>query len=940
MKLTPRQKYQIILVVIEEAQRLAIKFGLNDGVSVLEEFKNSIQLSTGTKSLLELVILSEKDLVEKKKKSASAGQFKEAYKKNTANLIQILGSVFSNDPDVFHQTKELGKIFRDKELKGIPKLTDGTIDVNQLLESVKAKAKAQIKLIFGVTRKDIGTSLTLLEEQLSVDSGNAESTIASCSKLPLVLLKSNSLQNFKYHGIYINGLYKFIKIISGIQNEGLASALSYFFNEDNQDNRQVMHAFFANEKTQLYCRNSSMLVQILSLLVKNDKRCNAICDQFVVKLITETSITSIDDLRTEPRDNSVIPLFKEFFESALDIALQFKHILSVAKINIATREHKINKLNSSQDVYLKSAFYFCFISPLLERINASLKFHGTWMDLDLHALRLELSLAFHVLLGMNPTAPRTNGMAKAPVFLDLVVDNDMQEKVKLIFAAIGASDIGHQSRVKPKHIVLADESEQTEQQNRRLDKERDVPRRSRKASESSVVKGPKPLEDLGSINRGIYSSSRTMSFYSPVQNSIASSSSSSSSKTPTVETSSRNRSQSSTKENKTVERRASHAVISRLPLISTSQKEPSLEDYFNELFSCDLEKATQFVLSLVKPKDKRKFTWGVRVLNEACDKSNKQIAALLMTHLSETEFLAVFTELLKEETDQSWCRGNKLLSQLIQQLLAHEDCKEFKKKVWGTVLTLSDSFSKIKVKQRESMVLTPDSFDAEQVDIKTVQNNFFSVVRTILSPKEFPILIQKVLTLSYADLMRREEGQSSTDDSQLRKLLALILLRFINPIIYEEAQLLTDTNMKMWYLKILPAAIQSLASPISLRSLMDDEPQSLQDMIFVPVTKDDRKRKKIGQMIATALNLGSIVAVPKDTASNNKNALDVSECIKELNDLLKQEQFSGLSFKPNGNVTPRREVQKPLVQTFFASSSDSDTDTSSNGYSSENPGMS
>ena len=940
MKLTPRQKYQIILVVIEEAQRLAKKFGLNDGVSALEEFKNSIQLSTGTKSLLELVILSEKDLVEKKKKPVRAGQFKEAYKKNTANLIHILGNVFSNDPDVFYQTKEFGKIFRDKEFKGILKLTDGTIDVNQLLESVKAKAKAQIKLIFGVTRKDIGVSRALLEEQLSVDSGNAESTIASCSKLPLVLLKSNSLQNFKYHGIYINGLYKFIKIINGIQNEGLASALSYFFNEDNQDNRQVMDAFFANEHTQSYCRNNSMLVQILSLLVKKDKKCNAICDHFVAKLIEDNSITSIDALIPKSKSNAILPLFKEFFESALETAIQFKHILSVAKINIASREQKINELNSSKDVYLKSAFYFCFISPLLERIDIQLKLSGMGHDMDLQKLRLEFSLAFHVLLGMSPMAPRTNSMAKVPVFLDLVTGNDIQEKVKLIFAAIGASDIESQSKVKPKHITLGDDSEKTPQPSRQSHKESDAPRRSRKASESSVAQSFKQSEDVVSSNRGIYSSSRTMSFYSPAQNSIASSSTSSSSKSPIAETSSRNRSQSSTKEHKTVERRASHAVISRLPLISKSQNAPSLEDYFKELFSCDLEKTTHFVLSLVKPKDKMKLSWGVRVLNEACDKSNKQIAALLMTHLSETEFLAVFAELLKEETDQSWCRGNKLLSMLIQQLLAHEDSKEFKKKVWGSVLTLSDSFAKIKVKQRESMVLTPDSFDAEQVDIKTVQNNFFSVLMTILSPKEFPILIQKVLTLSYSDLMRREEGHSSTDDSQLRTLLALILLRFINPIIYEEAQLLTDTNMKMWYLKILPAAIQSLASPIPLKSLIDDEPQSLQDMIFVPVTKDDRKRKKIGQMIATDLNLGSIAAVPKDTASINKTALDVSECIKELNDLLKQEQFSGLSFKSNGNVTPRREVQKPLVQTFFASSSDSDTDTSSNDYSSEYSGLS
>ncbi|KTD34291.1 hypothetical protein Lmor_1688 [Legionella moravica] len=937
MKLTPRQKYQIILAVIEEAHRLAIKFGLNNGAFSLEEFKNSIQLSTGTKSLLELVVLSENELSMKKKKPVSGSQFKQIYKKNTAHLIQLLGSVFSNEPDVFYQTKEFGKILTDKEFKNISRLSDGSIDINQVLESVRARVNTQIKLIFGVTRKDIMNSRALLAEQLSVDSGSAESTIVSCSKLPQVLLNSPSLQNFNYHGIYINGLYKFIKIINGIQDERLASALLHFFIEDNQDNRQVMTAFFANEQTQLYCRNSTMLVQILSLMVKKDKKCNDISDQFVSKLIEDTSITSIDFLKSEAKVNPAMPHFQALFESALDLAVQFRHILSVARNNIAAREDKINELNSSPDLYLRSAFYFCFISPLLEIIDIELKLSRTWPDLELQKLRLELSRAFHILLGMSLAVPRANSTAQPSVFLDLVIGSDIQAKVTQIFAGFGASDSDHQCSVKLKHIELGDELEDTSSQPRRVRIERDGSERTRNASESSVESGPKKSDDLISSKRRLYSTSRTISFYS--SNKIGSTSSSaSSSKASLLEPASINQPDLSSEDNKVVKRRVSHAVISKLPLSRTSQNDVSLADYFNELFSCDFEKATHFVLSLVKTKDKKKLIWGVRVLNEACHKSNKQIAALLTAHLSEAELLTVFAELLKEETDESWCRGNKLLSMLIQQFLAHEESNEFKKKIWESVLSLSSSFSQIKVKQRESMLLTPEGFDAEPMDVETVQSKFASVVSAILSPKMFPSLIQKVLSLSYFDLLRREEP-SNADEPRLRKLLALILLRFINPIIYEQAQLLTDSTMKMWYLKILPTAIQSLSSPLSIKSRTDDESQSLQDMIFAPVTKDHRIRETIGQMILTELCLDSIAAKSKDTTTQSKSVLDITECLKELNDLLQQEQFSGLSFKAKGNVTPRKDVQKPLIQTFFGEHSDEDNDSPANIHSFGLPGV-
>ncbi|WP_298627445.1 hypothetical protein [uncultured Legionella sp.] len=420
-------------------------------------------------------------------------------------------------------------------------------------------------------------------------------------------------------------------------------------------------------------------------------------------------------------------------------------------------------------------------------------------------------------------------------------------------------------------------------------------------------------EEHVATKRGVYSSTKTMSFYSSSQKMSDSSSPSISSG---VIERSRKRSQSSLSEKKSMSRGISTSKIPLLPISKIIHEDDSLELYFNHLFDCDPMIATEFVLSLARPKDKTKLSWGIRVLNEASGKFCQHIAVVLLNHLSEPELLMLVAQLYQLETGDSWCRGNKLLPLLIQHYLEHEDRKEYKKMVWEAVFALADSLRSIDLTQCESDTFTVELFKAEQTDIEAVQQHFLSALNTILSPKQFPAFIQGIAQLGYADLKRREELDSS-EHVLLCKLIAFILIRVINPIISQEAQLLKESVLKQWYLGTIPAAIQSLTSP--LVNFVESSSTAVRDLIFGAITKDIQQRNKIYMMMAAELHVGSIVALPLDSESSL--ARDHENCKYVLNEMLKQEQFSGLHFKANGTVTPSRNTSKPPVLSFFESGS-------------------
>lgn len=368
----------------------------------------------------------------------------------------------------------------------------------------------------------------------------------------------------------------------------------------------------------------------------------------------------------------------------------------------------------------------------------------------------------------------------------------------------------------------------------------------------------------------------------------------------------------------------------------TPAQENSVEAYFELLFTNDAEKAAQFVLALTQ--DKEKFTWGIQVLNAASDKSHREIAETLSNNLSEQDLLAVFAELFRLEKQQNWCRGNQLIFTLLQHYLTSEKALSFREFVWSTLFSLAQPLSKIKLKQRSSMLFKPESFAAEQQDIDELQHAFAAVLKQVLFPKNFPPLMQEIIRQAYFALMQRDDLHNEAD-IQMRTLMVFIVLRFINPIIFAEANCRLNTNnlsctdnssidtLQIWYKHTLISAIQSLTAPYSevenkepvqesahVEKLLDRE--TLHEAIFSQVTQNQALRTTLFGMVKTELKLDELSVLNPSHNDTHIPRLDEADAINTLSEMLKSEKFSGLSFKPNGSVTPGRHG-KPSIVSFF-----------------------
>ena len=878
MSFTPQQQYQLLLSVIEEAQRLAQKFGLNDGLVMLEEFKKSLENLNNTHSLAN-VIDQEK-------------VFPKVYKEKRLQLSQLIANIFGYDLSSRKPHQDLKKILSptDKELKKITTENDGIFDFNKVIDYVKDNVRDHIKIKFGMAKTDISGARSILEKIL-MGSPEEITKVTELIRIFQRAVKDKKPLNHKFYTISINGLSKLIKIINGIQNESLAKACVSFFTNDTAENQLIIKAFFAAEKTEQYCRNSSLLVQILAELVNQDPECNKIVDSLVKGILTRSKETSIEALMTH-KNNSANEVFIELFMAVLNTAVHFNFILDLVMQDLSNRDPKISQLQASKDVFLKSAFYFGLISPLLANIEGKLE--KEWPAQACQKFRLELSIGFDIMLGLKSADKIAQIKSRGviyPALFDLVTSPLMLETVERTFTTLGKSeeDVADLPEiVSPRGITSRKSPPINDHQD--------------KASSSA----PAPLTEA-------FGKNRTIIFFHGLN-------ASSSSEGPTQIT--------STSPRAPIPKVTSARATSAVPKASISisdiiQRENTLERFFNDLFACDTEKATQFVLSLVRNKDINKFSWAIRVLNEAFDKTNKQIADVLINNLTQTELMSVFDVLFREEKSDSWCRGNNLLPGLIQQYMAHNDAREFKDFIWNALFPLEKPISCIKVAQENSLEMIPDRFTAKPGDITLVQEKFSVVMMNMLSPKNFPPLVQKILCLAYLDLLQREDINND-DNNRMRTFLGFILLRFINPIIYQEAKShAMDENLKIWFLKILPTAVQSLSSLLNLKTPSPDEEITLQDAMFSPITKDRNFREQLFSMISKELALDD-VSKEKRPDPLSSGTLDIPASIKELGDMLKVD-FSGLSFKTNGSViTPRRDEQKPHVTSFFQIPSDTD----------------
>lgn len=389
---------------------------------------------------------------------------------------------------------------------------------------------------------------------------------------------------------------------------------------------------------------------------------------------------------------------------------------------------------------------------------------------------------------------------------------------------------------------------------------------------------------------------------------------------------------------------SSNAKSPRTPQVLT---EDTLETYFDELFDSDKEKAAQFVIALAT----REYSWGIPALNAASNKNHLDITKTLFENLDEPKLIFVFTELLKLEHQQSWCRGNQLIYTLLQHYLAHPSFNDYKKSIWDIVFTLKQPFDKINIKQRSSLLFKPESFSAEQGDIEALQKAFASVIKEILNPKNFPPLMQEIIKCAYHDLASRNDITDS-HDSLMRTLMVFIVLRFINPSILMEAKhhltlenlntigvfnlqaegkdLCNEKliNLQTWYVHTLVPAIQAITAPLAqsngkkptqgtswIEQQLDQ--QSLASAMFNSVAHDESFRKQLYGAIEESLQLQQISSITPSHNDNKIAPLDASVAIQQLSELLMTEEFSGLQCRRNGNViTPRKEGKASIFSLF------------------------
>ncbi|KTC72401.1 hypothetical protein Lbir_1176 [Legionella birminghamensis] len=328
----------------------------------------------------------------------------------------------------------------------------------------------------------------------------------------------------------------------------------------------------------------------------------------------------------------------------------------------------------------------------------------------------------------------------------------------------------------------------------------------------------------------------------------------------------------------------------------------TLGGYFEALFSIDDEKASKFIVDLVRKKDKHTFAQILQIFNLAC--KNRKISQVLSEHLSEDEMLAVYSHLLKFEPLETWCRSDNLLPQLF---LAKQEQVAFKESTWEQISSLSPFIARINI-DIENYTTQQIDFQAEPEDISNLQDQFRHVLQYLLSPDRFPPLMQRFLKLAYADLARK----CPTPEEAMRMFLAFILLRFINPVFVEKASP-QDSQSQIIQRRILTNALQSISSPSSCTESLTGE-RHVQRDIFYPVTKDEAFRRSIHHLLSTGLQLENTIT-EHGCSAQSEPELSEDQGILILGKLV--DEFFPLKLKNARIVESRSEDKKPNIQTFF-----------------------
>lgn len=877
MSFTPKQRHQILTAIIDETRRLAKKFGFSGFADSDLLMMNSLMRRLDPDGINSKSVL----------KSSPDSLHVQALQE----LSELMCNAFGFEDSIL---KELKKLFEDKQVKSIlaQEITEQEMQF-ELNAHFKTSIRDFIKEKLNFTKKCLASDQKIIQAVFSADQ------LAMPIQIDDFLsrfLKTDRPVNYKYHRVTLNSLYKLIKLLNTMKEPDLHSLFLPFFQEGSKFNPQIIRAFLAAEVTLTYFRETNLLTNILKELVTQDRECEQLMDSFIAR-ITKPSYKSTpkESSAKDPSHTAV----EQLVNDVLRMIPRYSALLAIIREDLKDiKSPKISELKSNEDTYLRMAFCWGFLHPLLAAMQKKLG------KSSLSTRFLPQSTgAFDVMFGlksMKNTQIEDAGNDPMSLLMNLASSTEIKEKVNQAIAAIGMSPKPHHSLASRSEVEPVNYDADDDAPPKRA--KAHVRKRSQSFNKPSVFKIS--IDSGDDLSNTAQDDSMSPRAYSPLIfcHPATKRAEISPARSPVF----RPRTQSSTSEKSAPSKKAP-PLVTLLPLSKIAEKENTIEKYFTDLFVNDPENAARLTLHLVRPTDKTRLSWGIEILESASCKNNKQIAKVLTQELGEDELLAVFQELFRLEHDQDWGRGsNKLFYFLFNELLAKDQSIEFKQFISRTAFALSEHFTKIQLidKDEDSLPNKSDHFEAKQHDIEALQNHLRTTLKTLFTMNHYPDVINNIFKAVYADWASRNPNVDVNKEKSetMRVLLSFIWIRFINPIIMEQAELqLEDPFLKNWYIYIFNPSMQFIFAPnCTLVKRNPKEPKVIVHDLFDPVVKDPAFRAKIHSMISEALQLDKIEIKPRVQTL----PLDQLKSMQELGDLV-QKEFSGLTMKPNGLVSPR-----------------------------------
>lgn len=359
----------------------------------------------------------------------------------------------------------------------------------------------------------------------------------------------------------------------------------------------------------------------------------------------------------------------------------------------------------------------------------------------------------------------------------------------------------------------------------------------------------------------------------------------------------------SKKEVKADNKGTKQTLIAPLPLNSIAPKQkqlPLLTNYFEVLFNINAAETQQLIKALIQ--DEANFVWGVQVLNAASGTTTKQIAGTLIETLEKPTLLKVFQVLFKMEQPDTWGRGNQLLPQLIQYYLeSSEEAKKFSQHVLTEVFSLQAYLHLITLIKSEDSFGLPESYSATEENVTLFSEILLKKLTSAFAPEYFPDLVYQILQISRLALV--DKVSDKTEINQI--LLSMLLLRFINPMITNKAQDLSDKNAQTWFTNVIASVIQK----INLNGVVKNPKVRIGSIEYL---KDS--------LLAALKDLGMNLWIQIEKSLDDIQIESVEQPIYPLDSTVIQtldfqiaEQFPNLKVEGDDCFTPRKSNQHAKV---------------------------